>query len=125
MDFELIFPMDKEKLQQAARRWINDWNQRNLEDVMTHYAEDVEFYSPTVVKRWNIAEGKLIGKTLVEQHFRKGIEEMPGIQFEFHSILYGVESVILFYKRETGKLAADLVVFNDAGKVREVRSYYE
>jgi hypothetical protein len=117
--------MDKEKLQQAAHQWINDWNQRNLENIMTHYADDVQFYSPTVVRRWNIAEGKLIGKALVEQHFRKGIEEVPGIQFEFHSILYGVESVILFYKRETGKLAADLVVFNEAGKVREVRSYYE
>jgi ketosteroid isomerase-like protein len=117
--------MDKEKLQQAARQWIDDWNQRNLEDVMAHYADDIEFYSPTVVRRWNIAEGKLAGKAMVEQHFRKGIEEVPGIQFEFHSILYGVESVILFYKRETGKLAADLVVFNDAGKVREVRSYYE
>src|ERR1017187_1413318 len=110
--------MDKEKLQQAARQWINDWNQRNLENIMSHYADDVQFYSPTVVRRWNIAEGKLTGKALVEQHFRKGIEEVPGIQFEFHSILYGVESVILFYKRETGKLAADLVLFNEAGKVK-------
>ncbi len=117
--------MDKEKLQQAAQQWIKDWNQRNLENVMSHYADDVEFHSPTVIKRWNIAEGKLIGKDLVERHFRKGIEEVPGIQFEFHSILYGVESVVLFYKRETGKLAADLVVFNEAGKVKEVRSYYE
>jgi SnoaL-like domain len=116
--------MDKEKLKQSAMQWIEDWNQRNIDKVMTHYADEVEFYSPTVVKRWNKSEGKLIGKALVEQHFRKGIEEIPGIHFEFHSILYGLESVILLYKRETGLLAADLVVFDEAGKVKEVRAYY-
>jgi SnoaL-like protein len=117
--------MDKEKLKQAALQWMSDWNQRDIENVMTHYADDVQFYSPTVIKRWKEAEGRLVGKALVEQHFRKGLEEVPGIHFEFHSILYGVESIILFYKRETGILAADLVVFDQAGKVKEVRSYYE
>jgi SnoaL-like domain len=116
--------MDKEKLKQSAMQWIEDWNQRNIDKVMTHYADEVEFYSPTVIKRWNKAEGKLIGKALVEQHFRKGIEEMPGIHFEFHAILYGIDSVILLYKRETGLLAADLVVFDEGGKVKEVRAYY-
>ena len=117
--------MDKEKLKQAALQWMDDWNGRKLENIMGHYAEDVEFYSPTVTRRWNKAEGKLIGKDLLEQHFRKGIAEVPAMQFEFHSILYGIDGLILFYKRETGSLAADLVSFNEAGKVREVRSYYE
>ncbi len=116
--------MDKQKFKRAALQWMQDWNRRNIESVMEHYAEDVEFYSPTVIERWRCAEGKLVGKAAVERHFRKGMEEVPGMQFEFHHILYGVESVILFYKRETGVLAADLVLFNEKGKVREVRSYY-
>jgi hypothetical protein len=116
---------DKQKLKQAAMQWIDDWNHRNIENVMDHYADDVRFYSPTVIRRWSEAEGKLEGKAAVERHFRKGLEEMPDIHFEFHSILYGIESIILFYKRETGILAADMVMFNKAGKVSEVRAYYE
>jgi hypothetical protein len=116
---------EKEKLKQAALEWLDDWNNRNLEKVMTHYADDVKFYSSTVIRRWNEVEGKLEGKVAVERHFRKGLEEMPDIHFEFLSILYGIESIILFYKRETGILAADFVMFNKEGKVKEVRTYYE
>jgi SnoaL-like domain len=116
---------EKEKLKEAALGWMDDWNNRNLEKVMAHYTDDVKLYSPTVIRRWNEIEGKLEGKAAVERHFRKGLEEMPDIRFEFHSILYGIESIILFYKRETGILAADLVMFNKEGKVKEVRTYYE
>ena len=116
--------IDKQKLKQAAMQWIDDWNHRNIGNVMDHYSGDVKFYSPTVIRRWNETEGKLEGKEAVERHFRKGLEEMPDIHFEFHSILFGIESIILFYKRESGILAADLVMFNKAGKVSEVRAYY-
>jgi hypothetical protein len=116
---------DKKELKKAALQWIHDWNHRNINNIMDHYADDVMFYSPTVIRRWNKPEGKLEGKVSLEQHFKKGLEEMPDIHFEFHSILYGLNSIILFYKRETGILAADVVTFNKAGKVSEVRTYYE
>ncbi len=47
------------------------------------------------------------------------------MHFEFHSILYAINSIILVYKRETGRLAADHVVFNEAGKVKQVSACYE
>jgi hypothetical protein len=47
------------------------------------------------------------------------LEVMLDIQFEFHSILYGIERIILFYKREIGIVAADMGMFNKAGKVSE------
>ena len=79
---------------------------------MSHYADDVKFFNPTVIRRWNEVEGRLEGKESIERHFRKGLEEVPDICFEFHSILYGIENIILIYKREPGILAADLVIFN-------------
>jgi SnoaL-like domain len=117
--------INKQLLKQSAMQWIEDWNNRSMENVMSHYADDVQFYSSTVIKRWNEPSGKLEGKDAVERHFRKGLEEMPGMNFGFHSILFGVESIILFYKRESGALAADMVKFNEKGKVSEVRAYYE
>jgi hypothetical protein len=117
--------IDKEKTEQAARLWLNDWNNRDFEKVMSHYAEDVEFYSPTVVSRWKEESGKLSGRTAVQNHFLKGIEEQPGMHFQFHAILYGFNSIVLIYKRETGSLSADFVLFDDEGKVKEVRSHWE
>jgi hypothetical protein len=117
--------IDKEKLKAASLQWIEYWNNHDIAKVMEHYADDVQFYSPTVSRRWNIEEGKLQGKDAVEKHFQKGLEEVPGMHFSFHSILFGINSVVLFYKRETGILAADVVTFNDEGKVSEVRAFYE
>jgi SnoaL-like domain len=115
--------IDKKKLEQAARTWMNDWNNRSIQNLMSHYADDVIFYSHTVTKRWGIPSGKLEGKGAVEKHFRKGMELVPEIHFEFHSLLFGLESIILLYKRETGVLAADYVLFNDEGMVKEVRTH--
>jgi ketosteroid isomerase-like protein len=37
--------LDKAKLETAAEDWIAAWNNRDFEKLMSHYADDVEFYS--------------------------------------------------------------------------------
>ena len=116
--------MHKELIKKAAESWLDDWNGRRFDQVMNHYADDVAFYSPTVITRWNESSGRLNGRQALERHFRKGFEETPGMQFTFHNILYGQDSVVLLYHRETGTLAADYVLFDETGKVKEVRSHW-
>ncbi len=41
------------------RMWVAAWNRRDLDGIMTHYAENVEFWSPTVITRLGIASGKI------------------------------------------------------------------
>ncbi len=43
---------------------------------MVHYAEDVAFNSPTVIRRWGHADGWLHGKDKLRAHFEIGL--MPG-----------------------------------------------
>jgi ketosteroid isomerase-like protein len=40
-----------------AEAWSDARNRRDLDAVMSYYAEDVAFCSPTVVKRWEIRDG--------------------------------------------------------------------
>ena len=35
--------LDKVKLELAAKNWIDAWNKRDFEGLMSHYAEGVEF----------------------------------------------------------------------------------
>ncbi|MFI5193217.1 MAG: nuclear transport factor 2 family protein [Chitinophagales bacterium] len=114
---------DKEKLEQAARRWIEAWNTRDFSAIMSHYAEDIKFRSAAAERRWKGSAGQLAGKAAVEKHFRRGIEEVPELRFEFHSILYAPDTILLLYRRENGRLAADSVRFNEAMKVTEVISF--
>jgi hypothetical protein len=114
---------DKKETEKLARLWMSDWNEKHIEKIMSHYADDVVFYSNTVITRWNEPSGRLSGKEAVEKHFCKGMEEVPDMRFDFHSILYGCESIILVYKTQAGLLAADYILFNEKGLVKEVRSH--
>ena len=38
--------MDAQQTEGFAKGWIQAWNQRNLEAVLSHYTEDIEFQSP-------------------------------------------------------------------------------
>jgi ketosteroid isomerase-like protein len=114
-----------EKLRQTANGWINAWNSGNLELLLDHYAEDVIFYSSAATRRWNTADGKITGKKALENHFRKAFEEVPGMKLTFKNLLLGAGSAVLLYQRETGDMAADVVLFDGDGKVKEVRVFNE
>ena len=40
--------MDAEKAQTFAREWVKAWNDHDLEEILSHYAEDVVFHSPRI-----------------------------------------------------------------------------
>ena len=113
------------KLKEAANAWIAAWNSGDINSLLDHYAENVVFYSSAATRRWNIADGKLNGKTALENHFRKAFEEIPGMNLDFKHFLIGNDGVLLVYKRETGRMSADFVLFNEEGKVKEVRVFNE
>ncbi len=117
--------MDFNQTTSAANHWITAWNSGNVEKILEHYAEDVVLYSAAAKRRWNAAEGKLVGKVAVGNHFRKAFDEIPEMKLEFMRILAGTEGVLLIYKRETGMMTADLVLFNENGKIKEVRVFNE
>ena len=49
--------------------WIDSWNQRDLDGIMAHYAEDVLFEANTVVSRWDRRDGRLHGAAELREHF--------------------------------------------------------
>jgi hypothetical protein len=115
--------MNLEALKKEALDWVNAWNNRNIEHIMDHYSEDIEFYSPSVVDRWNIKEGKLSGKAALQRHFLKGFELAPSLHFELIDILSGMDGILVVYKRETGKIVADYVVPDEEGKAKLVKVF--
>ena len=105
--------------------WIAAWNTGDFKSLLEHYADDVVFYSSAATRRWNTTDGKLTGKKALELHFRKAFEEFPEMKLDFRYLMTGTDGVLLVYQRETGKIAADFVLFNEKGKVKEIRVFNE
>ena len=107
----------------AARDWCDAWNRRDLDAIMDHYSDDVEFSSPTVIKRWGIADGWLRGKAKVRENFAMGVK-VSNLRFELVDVLLGVNAMCVVYRRESGALVTDLVELDDNGKGRRVIACY-
>jgi hypothetical protein len=117
-------PVNDLNIKTLALDWIAAWNKRDIDKIMYHYADNVIFYSPTVIKRWNSPEGKIEGKSKLKEHFLKGFELVPNLHFEYLDLLYGIDGMTIIYKRESGVLAADVVTLNDENKCILVKAYY-
>ncbi len=117
--------IDKEQMLETAAGWIKAWNTGDIRTLLEHYADDIVFYSAAATRRWKTEGGKLVGKTAIEAHFRKAFEEVPGMNLTFKKLLIGVDGVLLVYQRETGRMSSVFILFNENGKVKEVRVFNE
>jgi hypothetical protein len=112
-----------EEARQKAAACSTAWNHRDIDAIMTHYADDVVFSSPTVVKRWGHADGWLHGKAKLCENFAIGVRA-PGLSFELVDVFLGVHAMCIIYRRESGALVSDLVELDEHGHGRRVLACY-
>ena len=110
--------------EQFATAWLEAWNSHDLEAIMSHYDESIKFYSPVIQQLNQHPDGFIKGKTALKEYFSKGLEAYPDLHFEFHKLLKGVNSVVLYYTSINNKLSAEMMVLNEQGVVTEVRAHY-
>jgi ketosteroid isomerase-like protein len=115
--------MQIEMARKVAEHWCDAWNRRDLDAIMTHYAEDAEFSSPTVIKRWGIADGWLRGKDKLRENFAVGIKA-PGLRFDLVEVLTGANTMCIIYRRENGAMVTDSIELDTAGKAKRVVACY-
>jgi len=115
--------LNYEEARRLARSWCEAWSKGDLDAVMRHYADDVKFSSPTVIKRLGIVNGWIEGKARLREHFAVGIRA-PGLRFEFVDVLLGVGGMCIVYKRETGAVVVDVIELDANGKGKVVQAFY-
>ena len=107
-----------------AKNWISAWNAHDLERVLAHYAADVELISPFVMKLLDDSEGLLRGKEALRNYFAHAFKTYPALRFEFIRVYSGVRSCVLEYRSVNQLLAAEMMEFDEAGKIRRVLAHY-
>lgn len=116
--------MMKEELQQFAEKWIKTWNSHNLEDILSHYADDVEITTPMIKIALDLEKGTLKGKKAVGDYWQKALEKMPDLHFELIDATQSVESVALYYKSVMNKRSIEVMYFNEKGQVNKIIAHY-
>jgi hypothetical protein len=107
-----------------AQTWIEDWNRHDLDAIMSHYAEDIVFNSPIIIKLLGNPEGKIQGKSALKDYFAKGLAAYPNLKFGPIKILIGVNSLVIYYHSIKDLFAAECMVINEQGLVTETKAHY-
>ena len=115
--------MDYEAAVQRVKAWCDAWNERDLDAVMDHYAEDVMVCSPLVVQRLCYADGWLRGKSALRDYFAVGMGN-DALHFEFEDVRLGVDAMVVLYRRESGMRVSDTVEMNKAGEITRMIACY-
>lgn len=107
-----------------AQQWIQDWNDHNLENILSHYSEEIQFTSPIIQQLAINTSGNLNGKHALKKYFSIGLEKYPQLTFHLIHELIGLNSVVLFYKSINDSYSAEFMEFDEKGKVKRVCAHY-
>jgi len=110
--------------QQFAREWAEAWNSHDLDRIMSHFSEDFQMTSPFIVTMMNEPTGTIKGKENVRAYWAKALEHLPDLHFDLIEVLAGVNSITLYYRAVLGKRAAEVLFFDENGKVRRGIAHY-
>jgi hypothetical protein len=117
-------PKSNAELRVIAEDWIAAWNAHDLDRIMGHYAEEVEFEANTVVARWHKPDGKLRGLSELREHFRLGLSLAPRTHFTLEQVFFAPSGYAVLYQRDNGNQVLDVVELNELDKAQKVKAFY-
>jgi len=116
--------MTKEEATTLAHHWIDSWNAHDLDAIMTHYDEAIELTSPVAAQLLNTPDGKVIGKQNLRAYFQRGLTAYPELHFTLENVLWGLNSVVLYYTNQKGTHTAEFMELSPSRKVTRVVANY-
>jgi hypothetical protein len=95
--------------------WMDAWNAHDLDRVLDHYADDVEYYSPFIAQLAEPggpgADGRLTGKAAVGAYFAAALERNPDLHFEPPTqVAVGAGSICFVYRSIRNLTAVETLV---------------
>jgi predicted ester cyclase len=116
--------MTRDEAWSLANHWAASWNGHDLDAIMAHYDDAVELTSPTAAQLLGTSDGKVVGKANLKAYFQRGLEAYPDLQFHLEDVLWGVNSIVLYYINQKGTHTAEFMELSADGKVVRVVANY-
>jgi predicted ester cyclase len=116
--------MTKDEAWKLANHWVAAWNAHDLDAILSHYEDTVELTSPVAARLLDKPDGKVIGKQNLRGYFQRGLEAYPDLHFHLEDVLWGLNSVVLYYANQKGTRTAEFMELSPTGKVARVVANY-
>lgn len=116
---------DQERADRFAVEWIAAWNAHDIDAILAHYAEDVEFHSPFAIEFSDAGDGVLRGKEALRAYWTRALAGLPDLRFEGpYVVAPGIGSITIVYRSVRDLIGVEQLSFGPDGRVVASRCHY-
>lgn len=109
--------MDGDFAQRFAQAWASAWNDRDLDRILSHYAEEVEFHSPRIAMVTGRDLASVRGKAALRAYWAEALARARDLFFEVEEVFVGSDALTLVYTNHRAQRVAETFVFGRDGQV--------
>ena len=117
--------IDREKAWKFAHEWLEAWNKHDVDLIMKHYADSIEFCSPVVQKVLGDPKGIVSGIDNLRDYFSRQLKKFSTLHFQLLDVFTSPQSIVLYYKINRGLLAAEVMILDAEMKAIKVYANYD
>ena len=107
------------ELAELGRKWIAAWNSRDLEHVLSLYADDAEMTSDRIVALGFSVQGSLRGKHNLRAYWSKALASNADLHFKEIALYTSPNSVVVHYENQRGQKICEYLRLDAEGKIRQ------
>jgi hypothetical protein len=96
-----------------SRIWEAAWNARDVEAVLTHFAEDAVFTSPIAPRVGFAADGVVRGRNALRQYWLAALEKNPDLRFKVTAVYCGINTIAIAFQNQEGVDRLEILKFAD------------
>src|SRR5919201_6502528 len=103
-----------------ADRWIAAWNSHDVDAILEHYRDDVEFESPFATNFTPDGSGVIRGKDALRTFFVRTLGAYPDLRYELERVCAGVSSIAVAYRTVNEQHAIEVMELDGTQVTRVV-----
>ncbi|HEX6638773.1 MAG TPA: nuclear transport factor 2 family protein [Steroidobacteraceae bacterium] len=112
---------------QFALEWAAAWNRRDIEAVVAHFADDVQFTSPTALAVTGSAA--VLGKSALRDYWRTAMARIDALTFTLTRVLWDAaqrELAIIYVAEINGsaRSVSENLIFNEQDLVARAEVFH-
>ena len=116
--------LTESQVRQFADDWLRAWNSHDLDAIMSHYAPEIVLTSPVAARLLSDRTGAVTGELALRNYFKRGLEAYPNLAFELLDVMWGLSSVVLYYKNQNCTRTGEFMELDANLKVTKVVANY-
>lgn len=108
-----------------ARQWVDEWNHHDVDAVLDHFADDVEFCSPVAAAVTGDPSGVVRGRDALRAYWTSALGSHPDLHFDLDDVHVGIGAIAIRHRNQTGRGCTEIAVFDGNGKVARGWGLYD